>query len=69
MIIVCALLGLKLNEVFRIQFSGHQKSWPPFYKITEEGLLYSHHENGVYYGKSVALQGLLLGKHKVIKIT
>ena len=62
---VASILGVKLNEWFKIQFCKHKRAYDMWYEITEQGLLFSYDKKHIS-GKSDALQGLILGKHKII---
>ena len=66
---VANILGVKIDEPFHIQFFSHRNAYKYcIYKLTPEGLFYSYKNNGDYIQKSSALEGLLVGKHQVIKI-
>lgn len=64
---VAKMLNLELNEVFQIQMFTHKSPYKLWYKITEQGLLYSNTING-FYNHSDALEGIILGKHQIIKM-
>lgn len=66
---VTKLLGIELNKPFRIQFFNHKEPYDLlWYKVTENGLMYGYNKNGYYYHKSDALEGLLIGKHQIVKV-
>ena len=65
---VAKILGVKLNEVFQIRFYRHKNPYKSvWYKITENGLIYSYVKDKGFLSKSNALEGLILGKHQIIK--
>jgi len=66
---VTKLLDIKIDEPFKIQFFNHKEPYDLlWYKMTENGLMYGYNETGDYYHKSDALEGLLIGKHQIVKI-
>lgn len=67
MISVASLLGIDINEIFRIKFNTYINPYKDcWYKLTEDGLMYAFRPDG-NFTRSKALEGLLVGKHKVIK--
>lgn len=66
---VARSLGVNINEPFKIQFFTHKNSYKHnLYVIKLEGLFYSFNNGKDYNQKSNALEGLLIGKHQIIKI-
>lgn len=66
--IIAKSLGVSIGEVFQIQFFTHKNVYKDaFYKLTNEGLFYKYKCGQVFTSKSDALEGLLVGKHQVIR--
>lgn len=64
---ICEILNVKIDQTFKIQFFKHKNPYKHcWYKITELGLMYSYGKDGKVCSKSQALEGLILGKHKII---
>lgn len=64
--IISDLLNVDLGEPFRIRFFRHKNPFSLWYKLTNDGLTYSYNKID-YHGKSDALEGLILGKHTIVK--
>ena len=63
------ILDIQINEPFKIQYFNHKNPYKlAWYQLTTKGLMYSYDRDGVY-SKSNSLEGLLIGKHRVVKIT
>lgn len=66
MFTIACLMDVKLNEPFKIKFYRHREPFMLWYKINSGGLVYSYQRDGVYK-HSQALDGLLSGKHQIVK--
>lgn len=67
--IVAELLGVSMYEPFQIQFYRHKNVYSnAWYRIAPNGLVYSYEKDEKYGYKSDALEGLLTGKHQIIKV-
>jgi len=65
---IAKLLEIDIDEPFQIQFFTHKNPFEStWYKLTENGLMYSYSKEGNYNCKSNALEGLLIGKHQIVK--
>lgn len=65
--IIADILGIEINKPFQIQFFNHKLVYKnTWYKLLENGLVYDYKMDGNYYNKSLALEGLLTGKHQII---
>ena len=64
---IAEILEIEIEQPFKIQFFNHKSAYKEvWYKLFVKGLMYSYNKNGIYYGKSDALEGLLTGKHQII---
>jgi hypothetical protein len=65
---IAKILKIDIDEPFKIQYFNHKNPYKlAWYKLTNKGLMYSYDKCGVYYSKSGSLEGLLIGKHQVVK--
>lgn len=63
---IAKMLGVELNEVFRIEDSDRELY--DFFKITEDGLYFSHKSEPYNWGLSPHFQSLIRGEIEIKKL-